>query len=455
LYKGRNHGNIGCDREGEYPRLGSFITDYNNLFSIYVPGLAGVPNSEELRAKAIVRKGVASGDANLYLRNILYYIEEDGLLDNLNVWLSEIFEDSHVEVIFDQDSDSSLGVYVTVRGTQSPLELCGTGILQILQIISYVTYFNPKILLLDEPDSHLHPNNQALLCETLQRISEETDTQIILCTHSRHIVEAFYGNANFIWMKDGIVHNQGTEIDKLPILLDIGALDDFDRLQSGELEVVVLTEDSNTRYLNLLLSANGYDLGKVLIYSYKTSSNLEGANLFSCFLREVANDCKVLIHRDRDFMTEHEVDIVKQKIRRAQAIPFITTGSDIESYFAKEEHISDVLGVELQEVLDWTDLIARENHVDIQHQFTRKRDEIRNTLYRNNREDCPDTFALMGREIPLSRDKRKGKFMIKKIRGGIQEQFGRQADLLEDSEHIRCDELANALHEIRALTSGR
>ncbi len=450
LYKGRNHGNIGCDREGEYIRLGSAVTDHSNLFSIYVPGLAGVPQSEELRAKAIVRKGVASGDANLYLRNILYYIKDGGLLNELNNWLNEIFDSASVEVIFNKDKDSHIGVYVTLADIRCPLELCGTGILQILQIISYVTYFNPKVLLLDEPDSHLHPNNQALLCETLQRISEETSTQIILCTHSRHMVEAFYGQANFIWMKDGLVHEQGMDIDKLPILLDIGALDDFDRLQNGEIEAVVLTEDSNTRYLECLLEGNGYNLDSLLIYSYRTSSNLDSANLFANFLSDVANGCKVLIHRDRDFMTNDETEIIEDKIRRAEAIPFITEGSDIESYFAREEHIAALVDVDLEEVLDWTNQLAEHNHVDIQHQFTRKRDDIKTSIYRSNRNECPETFALMGRDIPLSREKRKGKYMIKKIRSSMQEQFGRQVDLLSNSIHIRCKELERALEEIRA-----
>lgn len=450
LYKGRNHGNIGCDREGEYIRFGSTVTDHSNLFSIYVPGLAGVPQSEELRAKAIVRKGVASGDANLYLRNILYYIKEDGLLSNLNNWLSEVFDDASVEVIFNRDKDSSVGVFVSASDTRCPLELCGTGILQILQIISYVTYFNPKVLLLDEPDSHLHPNNQALLCEVLQRISEETSTQIILCTHSRHMVEAFYGRANFIWMKNGLVHEQGMAINKLPILLDIGALDDFDRLQNGEIKAVILTEDSNTRYLERLLEENDYILSDLLIYSYRTSSNLDSANLFSTFLCEVANGCKVIIHRDRDFMTDKETEIIKAKIYSAGAIPLITDGSDIESYFAKEEHIAALMGVDLVEVLDWTNQLATDHHVDIQHQFTRKRDDIKTSIYRNNRDECPDTFELMGRDIPLSREKRKGKYMIKKVRGSMQDRFGRQVDLLSHSEYLRCQELERALAEINA-----
>jgi len=450
LYKGRNHGNIGCERTGDYIRLGSSITDASSLFSIYVPGLAGIPQMEELRAQAIVRRGVASGDANLYLRNIIFYIKKAKKLKELNEWFSSVFENATVTVNFNESTDSHVVVKVRVDGKTVPLELAGTGILQVLQIISYVTYFNPKLLLLDEPDSHLHPNNQAVLAEVLQRISEETSTQIILCTHSRHIVDALYGQANFIWMKDGLIHDQGLEIEKLPILLDIGALDDFDKLKAGEIKSVILTEDRNTKYLEILLSGNNFNLQEHLVYSYKTSSNLEGASLFVDFLKDAANGCKVVIHRDRDFMTNDETERISDRIREAGAIPFITSGSDIESYFSTPAHIAHCIEEDVDEVKEWINSLAEINHVQVQHQFTRKRDDIRIKLYRNNPNDCPDTLTLMGNGIPLSPDKRKGKYMIKKIRGDMGSKYGQQPDIVKNSEYLHDQTLVNILQEIEA-----
>ena len=448
LYKGRNHGNIGCERSGDYLRLGASVTDPINLFSIYVPGLAGVPQVEELRAKAIVRKGVASGDANLYLRNIIYYIKEENKLKELNEWLSSVFYNATVSVQFSEASDSYINVKVRVDGKTVPLELAGTGILQILQIISYVTYFNPKLLLLDEPDSHLHPNNQVVLTEVLQRISEETATQIILCTHSRHIVDTLFSQANFIWMKNGSVQEQGTEIQKLPILLDMGALDDFDKLKAGIIKSVILTEDRNTKFIELMLEANGFNIDEHLIYSYKTSSNLEGASLFVDFLRDVANGCKVIIHRDRDFMTEAEVDRIKDRIISANALPYITKGSDIESYFTSPEHISYCIEEDLDCVAGWLDDLAQTNHIEVQHQFTRKRDDIKNIMYRGNTQDCPDTLVLMGTDVPLAPEKRKGKYMLKRIRGQMHEKFKKSPNIIKSSEHIRDNTLQELLRQI-------
>ena len=448
LYKGRNHGNIGCNRDGDYIRLGSEITDPNNLYSIYVPGLAGIAQQEELRAKAIIKRGTASGDANLYLRNIIFYIKQENKLAELNQHLSKIFPDVSIDVNFDENKDHRLNVNVTTPQGTHPIELSGTGLLQALQIYSYITYFSPKLLLLDEPDSHLHPDNQAELCQAIIQITQSTSCQIILCTHSRHVVDEFNGSANFIWLKSGAVQEQGIDIPKLPLLLDLGALDSFDKLRAGKIKLLVLTEDRDRQYIKYLLLQNGFLMNETLIYSYKTSSNLEGAVLFVDFLKEMAPECKVVIHRDRDFMTQTEVERVCQSITKADAIPFITQGSDIESYFVTGEHLKIVCSLPAQDITDWLNSIAYENHNDLQHQFTRKRDEIKNKMYRNNRDDCPNTRELIGDQIPLVEEKRKGKFMLRKIRETMRKRLGQTVNLQSPTQALICATLQQIKAEV-------
>ena len=424
ISKGRNHGNIACNRDGDYERIGSIVTSSANLYSVYVPGLAGISQFEELRARAIVRRGVASGDANLYLRNIIYYIHVAGELDILNERLSTIFPGTVIDVEFDEQRDHRVKVYASHNGNRNLIELCGTGLLQVLQIYSYITYFKPKLLLLDEPDSHLHPNNQIALCNAISFIAESTGTQVLLSTHSRHMMDALSDDANFIWMRNGEIQEQGSNIDRLPMLLDLGALDDFDRLRNNEIDLIVLTEDRKTRYLERLLELNGFQMGKTLIYSYKTSSNIESASLFTDFLKNVSPGVQVMIHRDRDFMTVEESAGVEGRIAQEQAIPFITAGSDIESYFIEPNYLASMTRtVDPNDIAAWLDEVAAEHHVEIQHQFTRKRDDIFDRIHKRNRDAAPDTRALMGTAIPLPSDKRKGKFMIKKIRAGFRTKF--------------------------------
>lgn len=437
IYRGRNEGNVGCIRSSAV-RLGQAISNSENLFSIYVPGLAGVPQSEQFRTESVVRRGVASGDANLYLRNVLYLIQKYDRLPILIERMKRLFPQFHVRINFDPKQDIYLDVQVSTTshfGRHCPLELVGTGVLQALQIFAYVTLFEPKLLLLDEPDSHLHPDNQALLAAALQFIASDTLTKVIVSTHSRHLVDALYDESNFIWLKEGQVVQQGIALNVLPILMELGALDSLDRLRAGTIRSVFLTEDRNTSMLKSLVLHSGFQKNDTLFFSYKTSSNLESALILADFIKEIAPLTNVIIHRDRDFLTAGEVERVVQKFGTS-TINFITEGCDIESYFLAPRHLAFLLQVEEQEVIDWLDELATIHHNELAHAFTRKRDEAKQLLYRANPNDFPATLTLLGNTIPLSSEKRRGKDMLSYVRGAMHQRFGLSPNVVSTSEHV-------------------
>jgi energy-coupling factor transporter ATP-binding protein EcfA2 len=449
IYRGRNEGNVGCQRSGAV-RLGALVSNREQLFSIYVPGLAGVSQFEQHRSESVVRRGVASGDANLYLRNVMLLIQEKGKLEILAQRMKNLFPKFEIWISYDAVNDIYIDVHVSTTGTagrRCPLELAGTGVLQALQIFSYVTLFEPRLLLLDEPDSHLHPDNQVLLAAALQETAATTTTQVIVSTHSRHLVDALHEDANFVWLKDGVVHEQGVGLSRLPVLLELGALDSFDKLQGGAYDWVFLTEDSDRRMLETLLTNVAFPMARCLFFSYKTSANLEAAKLLTNFILTSAPGTKVVIHRDRDFMTVNEVEVVAANITSCGATPFITEGCDIESYFLESQHLANRIGAPLADVVAWLDQLATKMHAELQHLFTRKRDEIKSSLYREklNVKEFPDTLKLLGAAIPLSTDKRHGKKMIKKVRAGLKARFNATPDITTASPFLTSARLTQIL----------
>lgn len=441
VYRGRNDGNVGCERSGN-PSIGSRVTDTIPPFSIYVPGLAGIPQIEEYRSESVVRKGVASGDANLYLRNVIYLIKKKKLLSELTRLMKMVFPNFSVSVKFDPTHDSYIDVLIGLErhGEKKHLELVGTGVLQALQIFSYVTLFKPALLLLDEPDSHLHPDNQALLTEALITLAHETDTKIIISTHSRHIVDSLYGEANFVWLKNGEVFEQGKDLHRLSMLMDIGALDSFEKLREGDSDYVILTEDSKMEAIKILAKSSGLDIKDVIFYSYKASTNINSAGTLTNFLKDIAPETEVVVHADNDFLTEDEQEKLEQKIRDFGATPFVTEGSDIESYFVSPEHISSMLDEDVETIKEWLDEIATEHHNELTHKFSRKRDEAKRKYYKNAN-DAPETMNLLGNDIPLPEEKRLGKFMLRKVRSRMQEKFGKTVDLIQESNSLTSNTL--------------
>lgn len=443
LSKGKNHGNISCERVGNHQALGAAISNGRDLFSIYVPGLAGIAQREELKSKAIVRKGVASGEANLFLRNVIYYINQEGQLEQLNSIIDIIFPGCVVTVLFDEYVDTQINVSFERGGRSDFVELAGTGFLQVLQIAAYVVYFKPKLLLLDEPDSHLHPNNQAVLCEALDYISEIHGTQIFLTTHSRHMVDALSDSANFVWLKEGAIEDQGERLDAVSMLMDIGALDDYDRFRAGAIDYIVLTEDSERKYLKKLLEFNGFDLSRLLVYSYKTSSKLDSAMLFVDFLKELDHVVHVIVHRDRDFMLQDEVDVIEQKVRQVGAIPFVTECSDIEGYFVTPENIVAAGGFDADIVADFIESLSEYYYDDIRYCYLNKRVEAQNFRSRHGLSASVGGEALIGNSVPVGAEFIKGKFLLKKANGHMYEIFGRSVRLIGEGQNLRSARLTH------------
>lgn len=444
LRRGRNYGNISCDRTGDFPRLGNRITDPLRPFSIYVPGLAGIPQHEEFRPKRAVLRGVASGDANLYLRNVLLLLKNSGKLKKLVTWMQRLFPAFVLDIKFDTERDTRItaNVFIVGQDRLMPLELAGTGVQQALQIFSYVTLFEPQVLLLDEPDSHLHPTNQYALAEALKIVASESQTTVIASTHSKHIVDALHGEANFVWLKNGSVFQQGMEVPRLPLLMDLGALDSFDKLGNGQIDFVFLTEDSNSQLFRKLLQKAGYPIDRVLLFSYKTSSALNSAYLLVDFIHEVSPQSKVIIHRDRDLMTDDEVAYVRNRIQQQGAIPFITDGSDIESYFCHPGHLQSLLDVPQDQIDNWLAEQINGMQVEIIHSFTTKRSEIRGLLYRAGQiaGEPPGTLELLGNP-PFAATKIVGKSLLKRLRGSMHQRFGKTVDLLNSTPFLNTQQL--------------
>lgn len=448
IYRGRNEGNVGCELSGSVV-LRQVIAGSQKPFSVYVPGLSGIPQVEECRTESIVRRGVASGDANLYLRNVIFLIDKKGRLAELTSLMKTLFPSIFISVSFDPEKDLYIDVRVSVTGNYGkkvPLELVGTGVQQALQILSYVVLFQPYTLLLDEPDSHLHPDNQGLLAKVMLAIASETETNIIATTHSRHLVDALYDESNIVWLKEGEVFQQGDNIGRIPLLMDIGALDSFERLRDGAINWVFLTEDANMDLIDKLAASAGYPDNQYVVYSYKTSTNMQSALLLSEFIGEIAPNTKIIIHRDHDFMTDDEKQWITKSIEDSGAIPFITEGSDIEDYYINPEHLAALLDEDLDKITNWLNELAQNNHNELVHKFSRKRDELK-YLYKKREENPPDTLGLIGNNNPLPPNKRVGKFMLRKVRSDMHNRFGKTIDISNQTEFLRSPRLQEILEE--------
>jgi hypothetical protein len=77
------------------------------------------------------------------------------------------------------------------------------------------------------------------------------------------------------------------------------------------------------------------------------------------FIKDFAPATNIIIHRDRDFMTDSEIQRAIQKLAGCGAAVFLTEGSDIESYFVTPEHIAAVTALQPVDATEWLVEIAK------------------------------------------------------------------------------------------------
>lgn len=336
--RGKNK-NIGVRVEGR--SLGERIQNLQEPYSVVAPGLAGIPSFEEFKSAGLVTRAAARGDANSVFRNILLRLHEDAAgWVAFKERLAEIFPGLDIVVAFNADTDEHIAIDVRLPGGAAlPIDSCGTGVLQAIQVLAYVGVFRPQLLILDEPDSHLHPDNQRRLVKLLHELAEGEGTQVLLSTHSRHIVDEM-GRYNSVvhWLGKGAVVKE--DAIAASGLMELGALDVWDRLQGGAIATVILTEDSNLDRLRVLAQASGHAPGTYEIWSYTSSSRLDSAILLGSFIRQHASGTNVVIHRDRDYLSDDDVAKYENGLSKAGLFPFVTRGTDIESHFLSLDYLA-------------------------------------------------------------------------------------------------------------------
>lgn len=85
--------------------------------------------------------------------------------------------------------DRHVKVDVEAPDSWVTLDMASTGLLQVIQIIAYACFYAPPLLLLDEPDAHLHADSQSRLYEALRGVAAETRIRILFASHSPQIIQ--------------------------------------------------------------------------------------------------------------------------------------------------------------------------------------------------------------------------------------------------------------------------
>ncbi len=209
------------------------------------------------------------------------------------------------------------------------------------QILAYAVLFKPSLLLLDEPDSHIHPNNIKSLLFVIREYARNNNMKLIISTHSRHILSSANENDKVFWLSKGNLIDY--DKNKAPeLLMDMGALDDLASLSDYHAKYLIISEDKKTHYLEEIIKKNHKkpEFYGSKIFSTQGCENLASLSLIRDLLSPNKRDkTKILIILDRDYRTDEECLNLRDKFKHEKFFLIFTPGTDIEWSYCQKNHI--------------------------------------------------------------------------------------------------------------------
>lgn len=159
----------------------------------FIPGLVGILSQEPYVTPA--RRSAMSIEARYseMYRSALFHLNstDKKALKAINSTLKKHLSIEITSIKFDPEKDIYVDIEYTQSGTALDLASAGSGMLQLIQVLVYIYLHKPTLLLIDEPDAHLHPELQVRLGTVLKDMTDDLHAQLIVATHSPDVIDAF------------------------------------------------------------------------------------------------------------------------------------------------------------------------------------------------------------------------------------------------------------------------
>ena len=157
------------------------------VIPIYLPPLSGININETFYQAEVIPARLARAQAGSILRNILLVVSQDN-----QKWqtLQEIVHSFFgYELLMPSKGENILARYRhSAKRPFYDLSSAASGFLQVLLIYAALLYKNSSVVLVDEPDAHLHILLQEKMYRSLQEYARQTGSQLIISTHSERLI---------------------------------------------------------------------------------------------------------------------------------------------------------------------------------------------------------------------------------------------------------------------------
>jgi ABC-type cobalamin/Fe3+-siderophores transport system ATPase subunit len=200
-------------------QLAQFKISYLPVFSTFLP-------QEERRTPAVIADELARGRVNSVIRNLLLDLKKANRQSELVEILGRAFPDlTDIAIEFDEVSDRYISVTYKEKGHPKEFDVfsAGSGFQQFIYLFGFIMLRQPVVILLDEPDVHLHGTLQQALLEELRRLVE-SGKQVLFATHSRDLI-ARMSPENILVLESGSAKRLAVAFDIYDALDTLGSVE--------------------------------------------------------------------------------------------------------------------------------------------------------------------------------------------------------------------------------------
>jgi AAA15 family ATPase/GTPase len=295
------------------------------------------------------QRKILKGDGSKIKSNDLTNLRATDPFEQLNTVLFEVFNCQLVPAEFDISFHNYVkvemvkGNMIHKRFTASPdykkrdIMTEGSGFLQWLSVYTFALDPDVNILLLDEPDAHLHCSLQTTLMQRLISIAQNNSKQILVATHSVEIVKStpFEFIMNINGGKCNYLQSPST---KMPLLSGLGSeysplLNDAQRTK----RLLIVENESDANFLKIFSEKLGIVWPNNLTVWSTTFSQKERKNVMSTLYEQINGIVSIsLIDRDSSNYNTTEKTLLDKGFDDDHKHPYIRfrkwRRSEIENY---------------------------------------------------------------------------------------------------------------------------
>jgi predicted ATPase len=335
--------------------------------ALYVPGFFGVVTEELLATNSRIEQLLISGHHNEVLRNLLLRLGLEG--DEFNT-LSELIAAEFGASLCRLTSRQAETVYLRgdyqEKRNRAPLDVvsAGSGFLQVLQILTHALQTPSPVILLDEPDAHMHCSLQKSFLAVLRRFCDERRVQLIMASHSESFLRGVpLTDVRLVDMERNRADTFKSPVELEHALNDQGVWPDHPELAEAlRTKRVLLCEGRRDAELVSAIAEKihqDWTLRQELILVIETEgasdSIVARMRAVSDILDKMLNgNIRIAYLRDRDLMSDESVESALRRAGETNLHLFITSRRNRESYLCDPKVIERAVrasGKELPEEL--------------------------------------------------------------------------------------------------------